>query len=133
MSSPFRSSHIPIAAVNVGWRTILTPNRAAAMFLRDDNRVDEHVTSFIDYTIPSQDENTPAGLSFKFYGTKDYWWFICWFNGIVFPTTQMEAGRVIKMPDKMQIESYLKRSETVFGFLATQTGVTNPTNRMSRV
>lgn len=134
MPYQFRSSHIPIAVSNLGWKTELIPNRAATYFLRDDNRVEDHVTSFIDYTISSPDANTPAGLSYKFYGTKDYWWFICWFNGIIFPTVELEAGRVIKMADLTQIESYLKRTETKFGFLSSSSNTaTNPVNRVVRV
>lgn len=134
MSAQFRSSHIPVSVTNLGWKTILIPNRAAAMFLRDDNHVSTFITGFLDYTIPSQDEFTPAGLAFKFYNNKDYWWFICWFNGIVFPTEELEAGRVIRIPDKSQIDSYLNRTRTQFGFTLPSSGsVSKPTDRVVRI
>lgn len=135
MAAPFRSNHLPVAIANLGWRSTLIPDRAAALFLRDDNFVGDYITSFLDYTIPAQDEYTPAGLAFKFYNNKDYWWFICWFNGIVFPTEELWAGRVIRIPDKSQIDSYLNRSQSVFGFMASSSGgtTTTPTDRIVRV
>jgi hypothetical protein len=130
----FRSAHIPLELASVGWRDIIVVNRAGAFFLRDDNLVSDNITSFLEVTITSRVENTPAMLAHIFYGSQKYWWFICWYNGIVFPTEELTIGRVIRIPDKVQVDSYLSRTSTKFGFGPTsKVGSPTATGRIVRV
>lgn len=130
----YRSAHIPLKIVNIGWKNILLADRGSAYFLRDDNNVEDHITTFLEFSVTSQLENTPAMISFIFYGTHQYWWFICWFNGIVMPTEEIKIGQIIKIPDQTQMENYLKRTFEKFGFrAASSVGTSTIANRIIRV
>jgi len=56
-------------------------------------------------TLPSRVAVIPAGmdgrpdlLSFKIYGTPDYWWLLCAANKIIDPFEQLIAGKQILVP-----------------------------------
>ena len=56
-------------------------------------------------TAPSKLAVVPAGcegradlLSYRIYGTSDYWWVICVANNIIDPFEQLKAGRQIRVP-----------------------------------
>lgn len=52
------------------------------------------------YTIENIYEGNPQVISTVFYGEPRYWWFICQFNNILDPISEITAGRVIYIPTK---------------------------------
>ena len=48
--------------------------------------------------IPAGMDGRPDLLSFKLYGTPDYWWLICAANKIIDPFEQLTAGKQIIIP-----------------------------------
>lgn len=64
---------------------------------------------YISYTIKNGDSWT--GISYKHYGTIEYWWLICKFNEIYDPSELPKPGIVIKIPIdsiKDQISNQIK-------------------------
>ena len=48
--------------------------------------------------IPAGMEGRPDLISFKVYGTPDFWWVICAANKIIDPFEQLTAGKQIVIP-----------------------------------
>tara|TARA_R110000737_G_C14226328_1_gene421940 strand:+ start:187 stop:486 length:300 start_codon:yes stop_codon:yes gene_type:complete len=48
--------------------------------------------------IPAGMDGRPDLLSFKIYGTPDYWWLLCAANKIIDPFEQLTAGKQIIVP-----------------------------------
>jgi hypothetical protein len=47
-----------------------------------------------------------TGISYKFYETVELWWLICKFNDIKNPFTELNTGRVLKIPGET-IKNYV--------------------------
>ena len=52
------------------------------------------------YIIENIYEGNPQTIATVFYGEPRYWWFICQFNNILYPVSEITAGRVIYIPTK---------------------------------
>jgi len=51
--------------------------------------------------------DTWTGISYKMYQTYELWWLICKFNKIKNPFTELEEGKVLKIPSKELVEVIL--------------------------
>lgn len=105
----FRSSHIPLSIAQYGPNVEIIPNRAIALYNKEGEPLERHLTNFTKYVITEKEEYSAPTLSFMTYGTHQYWWILCLFNGIHDPTTQLHAGLEVKLPKQVQIETYLNQ------------------------
>ena len=51
--------------------------------------------------------NRPDLISYKVYGSSDYWWMICKFNGICDVFTELISGVVIDIPSILDLNNYI--------------------------
>jgi|SRR5690554_7353315 hypothetical protein len=51
------------------------------------------------YMVSEQDLCRPDLISFKIYGTSNYWWFLMWFNGISDIWNDLREDMVLKYPN----------------------------------
>jgi hypothetical protein len=58
------------------------------------------------YTIRSSDVQRPDILSYKFYGTDEYWWILLKINNIEDVWNDFYVGQVISVPDKQDIDDF---------------------------
>jgi len=58
------------------------------------------------YRIISPDFMRPDLISYKVYGTVDYWWVICLFNQIQNPFEELEMGTLLQMPNTVDIYNF---------------------------
>ena len=61
------------------------------------------------YRIDIHDINRPDLISYKNYGTIQYWWIICLINGIFNPFEDIKVGDIIKIPNKLDIYDFHKK------------------------
>lgn len=59
------------------------------------------------YTITSADECNSPGLAFDFYGSRDYWWVILLFNGILDPVGGLYVGLTLQLPSLADVNAFL--------------------------
>ena len=50
------------------------------------------------YNIDASDRANAPGIAFSFYGSVDYWWVVCMYNGIMDPITQLAPGKTLQLP-----------------------------------
>jgi hypothetical protein len=67
-----------------------------------DEYTSEHVEDFL-WEVESGLELRPDLISFRFYNTVKYWWFICAYNGKADPFDCFEQGEVIRIPSLKSI------------------------------
>ena len=60
------------------------------------------------YQIVESDVMRPDMISYKAYGTVNYWWLILYVNDIEDPLNDMVSGTVIKIPNIIDIYSFYK-------------------------
>lgn len=48
-------------------------------------------------------------ISYRMYGTVDYWWVICLVNSIDSPLEDIQLGTVLTIPNKLDIYNFYKR------------------------
>lgn len=74
----------------------------------------------IRYILPATDvfvvnqayvANAP-GVAFEYYGSQDYWWIVCMFNGILDPIEDLTPGRTLQLPRLTDINAFLSLKET---------------------
>lgn len=71
--------------------------------------------SFKPSYIPSQirltasDLMRPDLLSFKVYGTVEYWWVLCFYNSCLNPIVDMAIGDVWEIPNVADIYTFIKK------------------------
>lgn len=63
------------------------------------------ITSFTEYYIKNVEAYRADILSFKFYGTVDYWYVIPQYNGILNPLQDLHEGLKIKVPPLVAIQN----------------------------
>ena len=105
-----RTAHLPLARARFGSGQKIIPDCASATYNKEANDVDQVITSWTILTVTSAEKFAAPTISFKAYGTADYWWFILWYNGIINPTRELFAGLKIKIPDYNQMVAYLSTS-----------------------
>ena len=69
-------------------------------------------TAFRSYQVRSDETGSPDMISYRVYGTHDYWWVICIINGVTDPFSQFPAGTVLQLPSRFSIEQYLSFRNT---------------------
>ena len=75
------------------------------------NGIDNAAPSFFTpYTATAND--TWTLISYKFYGTIEYWWLICKFNGVNDPTGFPVVGEVLKIPSEILRKDIVKHLKT---------------------
>ena len=74
----------------------------------------------IRYIVPARDTfvvtqayvaNAP-GIAFDYYGSQDYWWVVCLFNGILDPIEDFVPGLALQLPSLTDINAFLSLKET---------------------
>jgi serine protease inhibitor len=58
------------------------------------------------YTIKRQDVSRPELISYKVYGSINYWWIILKLNNIDDPFNDLEIGKTIQLPSQQDIEDF---------------------------
>lgn len=53
-------------------------------------------------------ECRPDVISYKLYGTQNYWWFIMWFNGYCDIWNDLVEGQIIKYPSLQKVRDFLR-------------------------
>jgi len=61
------------------------------------------------YRVSTIDGMRPDKVSYKAYGTVNYWWVICLANGIDSPLETLEVGTLLKIPSKYDIYNFSKK------------------------
>lgn len=56
------------------------------------------------YVVESIYDGNPHGISTAFYGEPRYWWFICQYNNILDPVSEISGGRILLIPAKERME-----------------------------
>lgn len=67
-----------------------------------------------EYTLLTVDQSIayrPDYISWKSYGTTDYWWIVCFANKIIHPMRDLYPSRVIKIPSLIQITKMYQRMQ----------------------
>ena len=61
------------------------------------------------YRTSNQDIKRPDLISYRFYGTIDYWWVICLVNKIDSPLEDIAMGTMIQIPNKVDIYNFVRK------------------------
>lgn len=64
------------------------------------------------YNMTSADQANAPGIAFSFYGSADYWWVVCLYNGILDPITELTPGRVLQLPNLADVNAFLSSQDT---------------------
>lgn len=59
------------------------------------------------YRIKKIEECRPDIISYRLYGTQNYWWFIMWFNGFMDVWNDLTENQVIKYPSLQSVRDFL--------------------------
>jgi len=51
----------------------------------------------------------PDLLSYRAYGTMNYWWFLMWYNGICDIWNDLQENQVLKFPSLQAVRDFLKQ------------------------
>jgi hypothetical protein len=60
------------------------------------------------YRCDESDVMRPDLISFRVYGTVKYWWIIMYVNGIKNPLTEIALGRVLLIPNILDVYTFYK-------------------------
>lgn len=61
------------------------------------------------YRVLGIDVMRPDLISYRHYGTVNYWWIIMLLNNIDNPLTDIEVGSILKIPSKLDIYAFQKK------------------------
>jgi hypothetical protein len=61
------------------------------------------------YRVNETDLQRPDLISYRVYGTVNYWWIVLVFNGIQNPFTEIEVGDIINLPNILDIYDFYKK------------------------
>jgi hypothetical protein len=64
------------------------------------------------YIVDASDQANAPGIAFKFYGSVDYWWVVCMYNGILDPITEFKPGLVLQLPSLSSVNAFLSAQDT---------------------
>jgi hypothetical protein len=59
--------------------------------------------------LTASDIMRPDLLSYKAYGTVDYWWILCFYNSCLNPLVDMNTGDLWKIPNIADIYVFIKK------------------------
>ena len=107
-----RSTHMPLMRVpsSSGSETVTYRDRARALFFLERNDIRIKITTFQLHTVTELDEFAAPTIAQRYYDNHEYWWVICLYNDIIDPTTELYAGKNIRIPDQRELERYLSQS-----------------------
>lgn len=60
------------------------------------------------YRVTEEDLLSPDNISYKVYGTEQYWWLILYFNKIVDPFVDMKVGDLLYIPSLLDVYEFYK-------------------------
>lgn len=60
------------------------------------------------FTVTQAMAHRPDLVAVEAYGEPENWWVIAFYNGIVNPQRELEAGRYLDIPDKGDVENILQ-------------------------
>lgn len=60
------------------------------------------------YRVKKIEECRPDIISYRIYGTQNYWWFIMLFNGYTDVWNDITENQIIKYPDIQKVRDFLK-------------------------
>lgn len=63
----------------------------------------------IYYRIIAEDILRPDKISFKNYGTSDFWWVICLINDLNNPFADLIVGEILTIPNQLDIFDYQRK------------------------
>ena len=61
------------------------------------------------YRVCLDDLMRPDMISYKNYGTVDYWWLICFINNIFDPFHDFEVGQMLKIPNILDVYTFYRK------------------------
>lgn len=61
------------------------------------------------YRVSGTDLLRPDLISYKAYGTVQFWWVIMTVNGITNPFTDLEVGDILEIPSKLDIFDFQRK------------------------
>ena len=61
------------------------------------------------YRISEGDIPDPGAISYKVYGTTEFWWVILLVNDIQNPLTDMESGTILQIPNVIDIYDFQRK------------------------
>ncbi len=76
-----------------------------------DNSLSKFIMNYeVDYYLVSEiDLMRPDMISYKNYGTVNYWWVICLVNNIFNPFNDLYVGQQLKIPNVQDIYEFYKK------------------------
>lgn len=70
-----------------------------------------NVIGFTEFIITSSFEGRPDLIAYKFYESTDLWWAICIFNSVINPVFELTVGKILRIPQKEQLEFLLQSTK----------------------
>ena len=61
------------------------------------------------YRVQQNDIQVPDNIAYKIYGNEKMWWVICLANGIYDCAADLVVGKLLKIPDLLDIWDFYKR------------------------
>lgn len=71
----------------------------------------QDVQSTVLHKVTENDATHPDLISFKYYEREDLWWIICMYNSIVNPLTELTVGKVLRIPNLVEVNNLLTQAE----------------------
>lgn len=101
-----RSLYLPLAQVTDRFGSYIMPDWLGATYLPFIQLLPVQE----QYILQAKDVPFPDLLSYRKYGTIDYWWILCMYNGAIDPIWDMQAGQLWKIPTFPGIQKLLANS-----------------------
>ena len=60
------------------------------------------------YRVKKNEECRPDIISYRIYGTQNYWWFLCSFNNFMDPWNDIVENQIIRYPAIQRVRDFLK-------------------------
>ena len=75
------------------------------------NSMDRFTTArpVTEYRIVEEDQMRPDLISFKVYGSAEFWWVVMFFNEIYNPLMDIVVGNVLKIPNILDVYDFYKK------------------------
>jgi len=61
------------------------------------------------YRVTGEDDMRPDKISFKMYGTPEFWWVLMLVNDISNPLVDIDPGLVLTVPNRIDIYNFQKK------------------------
>jgi hypothetical protein len=67
----------------------------------------------MQYRVTTADLAVPDSISYNCYGQEDFWWIILLVNNISDPFTELVAGQILLIPNRLDIYDFVKKFKVV--------------------